>query len=67
MLNSQGERVYTRAEIMDILEGVLQKERRYCERYCEMNPGTSSERRASSLIYQDAIFAAMASFNERSR
>jgi hypothetical protein len=52
---------------MDILEGVLQKERRYCERYCEMNPGTSSERRASSLIYQDAIFAAMAAFNERSR
>ena len=30
MLNSQGERVYTRAEIMDILEGVLQKEQRYC-------------------------------------
>jgi hypothetical protein len=52
---------------MDILEGVLQKEQRYCERYCEMNPGTSSERRASSLIYQDAIFAAMAAFNERSR
>lgn len=67
MLNSQGERVYTRAEIMDILEGVLQKERRYCERYCEMNLETSSERRASSLIYQDAIFAAMAAFNERSR
>ena len=66
MLNSQGERVYTRAEIMDILEGVLQKEQRYCERYCEMNPGTSSERRTSSLIYQDAIFAAMAAFNERS-